>query len=178
MSGFPIPSFGYSNSSQPGFGSPKPYHSMPVYHPVPAVGTPSFGGVGRPMTPKESSRHSSYSSKEMEPTIQPIQPSVERVRRHRDYYHEGGDIYFLVSFLELSRRFADRALTSVSYRLKTTCSVCIGMKFRDPQRSKSVAGRRKLMTKTQVFLRARVARVQKTFCRQRSERPSPCWDIR
>ena len=51
------------------------------------------------MTPKDHSRHSSYSTKDSEPTIQTIQPSVERVRRHREYYLEGGDIYFLVRFL-------------------------------------------------------------------------------
>ena len=97
MSTFPIPSFGYSNSSQQVFGSPKAYNSTLVYHPAPAVGTPSFGGL-RSMTPKEHSRHSSITAKDIEPTITPIQPSVERVRRNRDYYLEGGDMYFLVRF--------------------------------------------------------------------------------
>lgn len=129
MATFSIPSFGYSNSGQQGFGSPKPYHSMPVYHPVPAVGTPSFGGVGRPMTPKESSRHSSYSAKELEPIIQPIQTSTERVRRHREYYLESGDMYLLVGSWALLCRSVDRALTSASYRLKTICSEFIGMQL-------------------------------------------------
>ena len=82
---------------------------------MPAVGTPSFGGLGRPLTPKETSRHSShssYSSKDAEPVVQPLPPSVERARRHRDYYLEGGDIYFLVRFLASSRLFPTRFLIS------------------------------------------------------------------
>jgi hypothetical protein len=82
---------------------------------MPAVGMPSFGGLGRPNTPKEPGRHSNYSAKDIEPTIQPIQPSVERVRRHREYYLEGGDIYFLVRFRAPPHRFvgslADISLT-------------------------------------------------------------------
>jgi len=97
MPSFGIPSFGFSGNNQQDYGSPKSYLTSPVYQPLPAIGTPSFGGF-RPMTPKESSRHSSYSTKDTEPTIQTIQPSVERVRRHREYYLEGGDIYFLVRF--------------------------------------------------------------------------------
>lgn len=62
---------------------------------MPAVGTPAFGVLGRPMTPKDSSRHSSLSGKDFEPTIV---PSLERTRRNKEYYLEGGDIYFLVRF--------------------------------------------------------------------------------
>ena len=91
---FPTPTFGATNGQQ-GYGSPKPAQT---YQPMPAVGTPSFGAFGgRPSTPKETSRHSSYSSKD-ETTIPLLPPSVERQRRHRDYYFEGGDIYFLVCF--------------------------------------------------------------------------------
>lgn len=113
MSSFQIPHFGFSMNNQQSYGSPKPYHS-PVYQPMPAVGTPSFGGLGRPNTPKELSRHSSYSTKETEPTIQSIQPSVERVRRHRDYYLEGGDIYFLVRFRDFPYRLAYHSQISPS----------------------------------------------------------------
>jgi len=115
MAAFSVPSFGFSNNNQ-GFqvGSPKASNS-PVYQPMPAVGTPSFGGFGRPMTPKESSRHSTYSTKDIEPPIQPIQPSVERVRRHREYYIEGGDIHFLVrSWTPTPRRYTDHSLISFS----------------------------------------------------------------
>ena len=97
MASFQTPSFGFPGNNLQGYGSPKAYQTS-VYQPMPAVGTPSFGGLGRPMTPKESNRHSIYSAKEIEPPIQPIQPSVERVRRHREYYLEGGDICFLVRF--------------------------------------------------------------------------------
>jgi len=110
---FTIPTFGSSNSQQ-GYTSPKTHHSPLVYQPMPAVGTPSFGGLGRPMTPKEPSRHSSYSNKDVEPTIQTIQPSVERTRRHREYYLEGGDIYFLVRFRAPPYRFATRSLIPAS----------------------------------------------------------------
>lgn len=112
MSGFPVPTFGFSNNNQQGYGSPKSYH--PPYQPMPMVGTPSFGGLGRPMTPKEHSRHSSYSTKEVEPVVQTIQPSVERARRHREYYFEGGDIYFLVRFRDPPRRSTNNSLISVS----------------------------------------------------------------
>lgn len=115
MSGFQFPSFGFrSTTDQQGYGSPKNF-STPVYQPMPAVGTPSFGGLGRPLTPKETSRHSShssYSSKDAEPVVQPLPPSVERARRHRDYYLEGGDIYFLVRFLASSRLFPTHFLIS------------------------------------------------------------------
>ncbi|KAF9645394.1 hypothetical protein BDM02DRAFT_3101459, partial [Thelephora ganbajun] len=77
---------------------------------MPAAGAPSFGLLGRPITPKESSRHSGYPAKEIEPIIQPIQPSVERVRRHREYYLEGGDIFFLVEnyLFRVHRYFFER----------------------------------------------------------------------
>lgn len=111
MPGFSIPSFGFSANSQQEYGSPKSYTTTPVYQPMPAFGTPSFGGFGRPHTPKESSRHSSYSTKEVEPAIQ---PSVERMRRHREYYLEGGDIYFQVRFRVPPRKLADHFLISAS----------------------------------------------------------------
>lgn len=66
---------------------------------MPAVGVPSFGG--RPNTPKEHGRHSSYPAKDVEPPIQPLVPSLERPRRSREYYLEGGDLFVLVSFLGL-----------------------------------------------------------------------------
>lgn len=81
---------------------------------MPAVGTPTFGGFGRSVTPKEPSRHSTYSAGTIEPTIQPIQPSVERIRRHREYYLEGGDIHFLVRFRAPSHQFANYTLISTS----------------------------------------------------------------
>ena len=115
MSSFVAPSFGFSNNLQ-GLGSPKAYLPTSVYQPIPAVGTPSFG-FGRPNTPKEHGRHSSYSVKDLEPTIQSVQPSVERMRRHREYYLEGGDIYFLVRFQapphQLVGSFADLTVSQV-----------------------------------------------------------------
>ena len=114
MSSFSIPSFGYSPNSPQGYGSPKTHHSAQVYQPMPAVGTPSFGGFGRPHTPADRSRHSSYVAKEVEPTVQTIQPSVERVRRHREYYLEGGDIYFLVRFRDPPHELANHFLIPVS----------------------------------------------------------------
>lgn len=109
MADLQIPSFGFANNQQ-SYNSPKTYHPSMMYQPMPAIGTPSFGGLGRPMTPKEHSRHSSYSTKDLEPSIQPIQPSVERARRHREYYLEGGDIYFLVRFRALLSRYANHSL--------------------------------------------------------------------
>ena len=115
MASFAVPTFGFSNNNQQGFGSPKAYYQSPIYQPLPAVGMPSFGGLGRPNTPKEPSRLSNYSTKDIEPTIQPIQPSVERARRHREYYLEGGDMYFLVRLWAPQHQFvkslADLSLT-------------------------------------------------------------------
>jgi len=104
MSGFVVPSFGFSSNNLQGLGSPKAYLPTSVYQPIPAAGTPSFG-FGRPNTPKEHGRHPSYSVKDIEPTIQSVQPSVERMRRHREYYLEGGDIYFLVRFRAPAHQF-------------------------------------------------------------------------
>lgn len=84
------PTFGSTINTQ-GFGSPKPFS---IYQPMPAVGVPSFGG--RPNTPKDHGRHSSYSTKDVEPPVQPLVPSLERPRRSREYYLEGGDLYVLV----------------------------------------------------------------------------------
>lgn len=67
------------------------------------------------MTPKEPSRHSSYLAMEpVEPPVQIVQPSVERVRRHREYYLEGGDMYFLVGLRFPPHRFANRSLILAS----------------------------------------------------------------
>lgn len=109
-----MPSFGFSANNQQNYSSPKSYQPSLGYQPMPVVGTPSFGGIGRPVTPKDHHRHSSYTAKETEPTIPPLQPSVERVRKHRDYYFEGGDIYFLVRFRAPPRGSTDYSLTSAS----------------------------------------------------------------
>ena len=175
MATFSIPAFGYSSNNLQGVGSPKTAHSIPMYQPMPAVGTPSFGGLGRSMTPKESSRHSSY-SKDIEPTIQTIQPSVERTRRHREYYLEGGDIHFLVRFRAPPRQLTSHSLTSASQ--------VENYLFRVHRYVRSLAiekcGWRETEAndKTQIFFRPRVARVQKTFCRWRLGRPSPYRGVR
>lgn len=78
---------------------------------MPLVGQPSFGApYGRPNTPSQHGRHASY-TKNIDPDTMPsLQPSVERVRRHREYYLDGGDIIFLVEnyLFRVHRYFFER----------------------------------------------------------------------
>ena len=161
MLSFSVPTFGATNVQQT-YGSPKP---ASLYQPMPAVGTPSFGMFGRPGTPKETSRHSSYSSKDVEPMAQPIIPSVERPRRHREYYLEGGDIYFLVRFRVPSLRFtnasSDPSLTG--RKLLVPCAQV--RKISIVSRPKKVWRTLKVNWKPQIFLRARICRIPETVCR-------------
>lgn len=93
-SSYGVPSFGapvnvYSPKS--GYASPQ------TYQPLPIVASPSFGTpYGGSQTPPQHNRHTSY-NKSAEPEPTSIPPSVERVRRHREYYLDGGDIIFLAS---------------------------------------------------------------------------------
>lgn len=65
---------------------------------MPIVASPSFGTpYGGAQTPPQHNRHTSYGTKSVEPEAPPMPPSVERVRRHREYYIDGGDIIFLAS---------------------------------------------------------------------------------
>jgi hypothetical protein len=107
---FPAPSFGSSVSSA---YSPKTPH---IYQPMSLVGLPSFGSpYDRPQTPNQHSRHPSYTKNIDSDTMPSMQPSVERVRRHREYYLDGGDIIFLVSILyRLSSCTCERLMELIS----------------------------------------------------------------
>jgi len=107
---FAVPSFGASVNQA---YSPKSYTTSPnAYQPMPIVASPSFGTpYGRSQTPSSQQQHNRHTSYTKDPEMTPpIQPSVERVRRHRDYYIDGGDIIFLVEnyLFRVHRYFFER----------------------------------------------------------------------